>query len=176
MTGACAYVYTCAWYWLGMQVRETLWNPMPEVKAHRLCRYTVPIDAQETYESEKWVFAICCWSAFWLIIMIDSVLCFMWWVVNSDCNLEINTFRLLSALSAVGILMFKSSISAVFSIGGWDLIAVSFQTVAYSERLHSTLGSDNGNEWEVLIGGRSAETESGTEGQDGGVAASSVWT
>ena len=36
-----------------MQVREALWNPTPEVKAHRLCRYTVPIDAQENYESEK---------------------------------------------------------------------------------------------------------------------------
>jgi len=36
-----------------LQVREALWNPTPEVKAHRLCRHTVPIDAQENYESEK---------------------------------------------------------------------------------------------------------------------------
>jgi len=43
-----------------MQVREILWNPGPEVQAHRLRRYTVPVDAQENYESEKWVFDIFC--------------------------------------------------------------------------------------------------------------------
>jgi len=40
-------------WWFVLQVRETLWNPTPEVKARRLWRYTVPIDAQENYESEK---------------------------------------------------------------------------------------------------------------------------
>lgn len=36
---------------------------MPEVKARRLCRYTVPIDAQENYESEKSAFfKFCCQS------------------------------------------------------------------------------------------------------------------
>jgi len=40
-------------WWFVLQVRETLWNPTPEVKARRLSRYTVPIDAQENYESEK---------------------------------------------------------------------------------------------------------------------------
>ena len=50
-------------WWFVLQVRETLWNPTPEVKARRLCRYTVPIDAQENYESEKWVLEV--YILFW---------------------------------------------------------------------------------------------------------------
>ena len=50
-------------WWFVLQVRETLWNPTPEVKARRLWRYTVPIDAQENYESEKWVLEV--YILFW---------------------------------------------------------------------------------------------------------------
>ena len=62
-------IHTSEYNWFWMQVRETLWNPVPEVKARRLCRYTVPVDAQENYESEKWVFEICCWNVRWMIII-----------------------------------------------------------------------------------------------------------
>lgn len=38
---------------LDEQEKKTLWNPTTEVKAQRLPRYTVPIDAQAEFESEK---------------------------------------------------------------------------------------------------------------------------
>lgn len=38
-----------------VQISELFWNPNPEVKCSRLHRWTVPVEAQAEFESERFV-------------------------------------------------------------------------------------------------------------------------
>lgn len=40
---------------LVIQISELFWNPSPEVKCSRLHRWTVPVEAQMEFESERFV-------------------------------------------------------------------------------------------------------------------------